>query len=223
MTETFSAAAWARNLPVFEAIRTMPFVTGLADGTLPLDRFRHFIIQDSHYLIAFARALALAAAKAPDAAGIVQFSRAAHDSVVVERALHDDYFVRFGISAEDFAATPLSPVCDHYVQFLIAKGHAEPYPVVLAAVLSCFWIYAEVGRDILARAVRPNPYDAWIETYAGDEFNVVVRAAIEATDRAAAAADPATVAAMHAAYSRASQLEWMFWDSAWRLGDWPIG
>ncbi|MCK0197343.1 thiaminase II [Ancylobacter sp. 6x-1] len=223
MSETFSSAAWSRTLPIFEAIRTMPFVTALADGTLPLDRFRHFIIQDSHYLIAFARALALAAAKAPEAAEIVQFSRAAHDSVVVERALHDDYFVRFGIAPEDFTQTPLSPVCDHYVNFLVAKGFAEPYPVVLAATLPCFWIYAEVGRDILARAVRPNPYDAWIDTYAGEEFHDVVRAAIAATDRAAAQADPLTLVAMHAAYRRACQLEWMFWDSAWRLADWPVG
>ena len=220
--DSFSAETWRRSLPVFEAIRTMPFVQALADGTLPLDRFRHFIIQDSHYLIAFARALALAAAKAPDAAGIVQFSKAAHDAVVVERSLHDDYFERYGISAADFATTPLSPVCDHYVNFLVAKAHAEPYPVVLASTLACFWIYAEVGRDILARAVRPNPYDAWIDTYAGDEFNDVVRAAIEATDRAAATASPEIVEAMHAAYARAGQLEWMFWDSAWRLADWPV-
>jgi thiaminase/transcriptional activator TenA len=223
MTETFSATAWQRNLPVFDAIRTMPFVEALADGSLSLDRFRHFIIQDSHYLIAFARALALAAAKADDPAGIVQFSQAARDAVVVERSLHDDYFVRFGISREDFTDTPLSPVCDHYVNFLVAKAHAEPYPVVLATVLPCFWIYAEVGRDILARAVRPNPYDAWIDTYAGEEFHEVVRAAIEATDRAAVKAAPETLAAMHAAYGRASQLEWMFWDSAWRLAQWPVG
>ncbi len=26
---------------------------------------------------------------------------------------------------------------------------------------------------------------------------------------------------MHEAYKRACQLEWMFWDSAWREADWP--
>ena len=29
-------------------------------------------------------------------------------------------------------------------------------------------------------------------------------------------------ARMHAAYRRASQYEWMFWDSAWRLEAWPV-
>jgi thiaminase/transcriptional activator TenA len=27
---------------------------------------------------------------------------------------------------------------------------------------------------------------------------------------------------MHAAFTRATQLEWMFWDSAFRLETWPL-
>lgn len=219
----FSAEAWDRTLPVFEAIRTMPFNEALATGTLSMERFRHYMIQDAHYLIAFGRALAIAAAKADDPDGLVQFSEAAGVAVVVERSLHVEFFERFGVSPQDFAATPLSPVCHHYTSFLMATAYAEPYPVVLAGLLPCFWIYAEIGRDILARATRPNPYDAWIDTYAGEEFHEAVRGVIATTDRAAASASPATIKRMHAAYARACQLEWMFWDSAWRLAEWPVG
>ena len=45
---------------------------------------------------------------------------------------------------------------------------------------------------------------------------------IEATDEAAAAASPNGRAKMHAAFTRATQLEWMFWDSAYRLEAWPV-
>ncbi|MCS0495165.1 thiaminase II [Ancylobacter mangrovi] len=219
---TFSAQAWQANLPVYEAIRTMPFNMALADGTLPGERFRHYMIQDAHYLIAFGRALAIAAAKADDADGLVQFAQAAQVAVIVERSLHTDFFRSFGVDPAEFEGTEMSPVCHHYTSFLIATAHAESYPVVLAALLPCFWIYAEIGRDILARAVRPNAYDAWIDTYAGEEFHEAVRAVIATTDRAAATASPDVLARMHEAYRRASQLEWMFWDSAWRLGAWPL-
>lgn len=218
----FSDEAWARNLPVFEAIRTMPFNEALAAGTLDVARFKHYMIQDAHYLIAFGRALAIAAAKADDADGLVQFAEAAKVAVVVERSLHADFFTSFGIAPEEFAQAQLSPVCHHYTSFLMATAYGEPYPVVLAGLLPCFWIYAEIGRDILARAVRPNPYDAWIDTYAGEEFHEAVRAVIATTDRAAEGASLAVRARMHEAYGRASQLEWMFWDSAWRLADWPV-
>jgi len=92
----------------------------------------------------------------------------------------------------------------------------------LGALLPCFWIYAEVGRDIHARARPNNPYQAWIDTYAGEEFHIAVRAMIAATDEAAELASPSARERMHAAFRRAAQLEWMFWDSAYRLEDWPV-
>ena len=173
----------------------MPFNAALADGTLCEDRFKHYIIQDAHYLIAFGRALAIAAAKADDPDGIVQFAEGAKVAIIVERGAACRLLQALRCHAEDFAATPLSPACHHYSHYLLATAWAEPYPVVLAALLPCFWIYAEVGRDIHARAARPNPYQAWIDTYAGEDFHAAVRAVIATTDRVAAKASPETLSA----------------------------
>ena len=85
-----------------------------------------------------------------------------------------------------------------------------------------FWIYAEVGRDIHARAVAVHPYRAWIDTYAGEEFHTAVRDVIAATDEAADGASPHLRERMYAAFRRATQLEWIFWDSAYRLEAWPV-
>ena len=222
MPVAFSQEAWERNAPLYEAIRTMPFNAELAQGTLSEAAFKQYIVQDAHYLIGFGRALALAAAKAPTADRIVHFAKAAEVAIVVERSLHGSFFVTFGIGPEDFEATPLSPACHHYVSYLLSTAYAEPYEVLLGALLPCFWIYAEVGRDIHARAAKANPYQAWIDTYAGEEFHAAVRAMIEATDEAAAGAAPGLRARMHGAYARAAQLEWLFWDSAYRRETWPV-
>jgi thiaminase/transcriptional activator TenA len=45
---------------------------------------------------------------------------------------------------------------------------------------------------------------------------------IAATDEAAELASPNARERMHDAFRRAAQLEWMFWDSAYRLEDWPV-
>ena len=45
---------------------------------------------------------------------------------------------------------------------------------------------------------------------------------IATTDRVAQTQSPETLKAMHQAFTRATQLEWIFWDSAWNLGDWPV-
>ncbi|GJE58084.1 TenA family protein [Methylobacterium trifolii] len=218
----FSREAWARNAAAYETIRTMPFNAELAAGTLSPERFTRYIVQDAHYLIGFGRALSLAAAKAPDPEGIVLFSRAAQEAIVVERALHGGFFRDYGIAPETFAATPLTPPCDHYVSYLLATAYAEPFEVLLGALLPCFWIYAEVGRDIFSRAGPGNPYRAWIDTYAGEEFGLAVAAMIAATDAAAAGVSPALRERMHRAFTHATRLEWLFWNGAYDGAGWPV-
>jgi thiaminase/transcriptional activator TenA len=218
----FSREAWDRNAATYEVIRTMPFNAELAAGTLSEARFTDYITQDAHYLIGFGRALTLAAAKAPEADRIVQFAKSAEGAIVVERALHGSFFRQYGITSQVFEHTPLSPACHHYVSYLVATAYGEPYEVLLGALLPCFWIYAEVGRDIHARAAPANPYRAWIDTYAGEDFHAAVRAMIAATDEAAEGASPSLRERMQAAYTRATQLEWIFWDSAFRLERWPV-
>jgi thiaminase/transcriptional activator TenA len=218
----FSCDAWETNAKIYDLIRTMPFNAELAAGTLSEARFKHYITQDAHYLIGFGRALAVAAAKAPNPDRIVQFAKAAEVAIIVERELHDSFFRQYGIAADVFANTPLSPACHHYVSCLLATAYAEPYEVVLGALLPCFWIYAEVGRDIHARAAPVHPYRAWIDTYAGEEFHGAVRDVIAATDEAAKGASSQLRQRMHGAFRRATQLEWVFWDSAYRLETWPV-
>ena len=117
----FSAAAWGAPLPPYEQIRDMPFIRELGAGPLSLPRFQHSIIQDTHYLVAFGQALAVAAAKAQDPAQILHFAEAAQSAIAVERGSHTDFIRRFGLDAESVAATPLWPTCHHYTTFLPGK------------------------------------------------------------------------------------------------------
>ncbi len=219
---SFSATAWARNEAAYETIRTMPFNAELAEGTLSRATFEHYIVQDAHYLIGFGRALALAAAKAPHPDRIVQFVDAAKEAIVVERALHGSFFEEWGIDSNTFADTPVSPACHHYVSYLIATAFAESYEILLAALLPCFWIYAEVGRDIHSRAAAGNPYQKWIDTYADEDFHEAVQGMRTAADEAASGATAETRDAMLSAYNAATQLEYIFWESAYHRRDWPL-
>jgi thiaminase/transcriptional activator TenA len=219
---SFSGEAWSRNADLFETMRDMRFNADLMAGRLEIERFRHYIIQDAKYLIAFGQSLALASAKSDHPAHMVQFARGAIEAVMVERALHAEYFAAFGIDDAVVAQTPASPVCHHYSCFLLATGFREPLAVHLAAMLPCFWVYREVGRHIHAHAGADNPYRAWIDTYAGEEFAAAVDAVIATTDAVAAEAGEGLRPAMHAGFTRAMQLEWMFWDSAYDQRAWPL-
>ncbi len=215
---SYCTEAWDRIGPVYRKILDMPFNRELAAGTLARDRFVFYLLQDAHYLIHFGKALAVTAARAPDTAAMTRFASSAHDCVVVERALHETFFKEFGISPKVATTTRPSPTCSHYIHFLLATAHNAPYEVSVAALVPCFWIYWEVGKHLLEIASPDNPYQAWIDSYADEAFADGVRAIIEIADRVAS---PSIRAEMNQAFERASILEWMFWDSAYRRESWP--
>ena len=214
--DRFSRTVWDANLPRYEAIVAMPFNVKLADGTLSMDAFRRYIIQDAHYLDGFARALALAAAKADCAEQVAMLAGSAAGVIHVERSLHETYFQQFGVTRDEFIATAPTPACSHYVSFLLSTAALEAFPVAVAALLPCFWIYREVGQSIAARAADDNSFRTWIETYSGAAFDASVNRMIHLTDALAEAASDETRRRMEQAFARSTVLEWMFWDSAYR-------
>jgi thiaminase/transcriptional activator TenA len=217
----FSDRVWQRTTPLREAIHALPFNRELAAGTLKRDIFQFYIVQDALYLDQYARALALAGARGPDGATLRAFGHYAIEAIAVEQALHERYLKEFGVNPESLATAEPSPDCLGYTSFLMATAYHEPWEVLVAALLPCFWLYWDVGTTIAKTTATNNPYRAWIDTYADDGFGEAVRAVIAATDRAAAAANAKVRDRMATAFIRSCQYEWLFWDGAWHQRSWP--
>lgn len=217
----FSEAAWQKAAALRAAIGRLPFITELTDGSLARAQFQAYITQDALYLGQFSRALALAAAKAPDATLVQQFAHSAVGAVTVEQALHETYLREFGVDPATVPMAEPSPDCFAYTSFLLATAHQEPWPVLVAALLPCFRIYWDVGCTISANAAPDNPYRAWIDTYANPDFGASVQRMMATVDRAAEESPPAVRDRMLVAYIRASQYEWLFWDGAYQQRGWP--
>ena len=219
---SFSADAWKNNADIYTKIIEMPFNQEMISGKLNSKKFQFYMVQDAHYLIAFSKSLSILASKAQVSEEIIQFAEAAKVAIVVERSLHETYFQRFGLTRSDVENIEMSPVCDHYVNFLLATTTNNSYEVGVATILPCFWIYAEVGKHIYHQSVGKNPYLDWIDSYASEEFEESVNHVIKTTDHAAADASKTTIKMMHHVFRRATQLEWMFWDSAYQMQSWPV-
>lgn len=220
---SFTETIWADVAPLRRAILDQPFLSELAAGTLEAESFRQYIVQDSLYLAEYARALALAAARAPTAAGRLEFSDGAKVAVQVEEALHQAFFAQFGVTAEMAHSSEPSPACLAYTSYLNALAATRSYAELVAGILPCFWVYWEVGCHVKPRAASPNPYAPWIETYAAPAFGEATERVRALVDEAARDASPAVIEGMRAAFRQATRYEWMFWDSAYRREVWPIG
>ncbi|HAM55750.1 MAG TPA: thiaminase II, partial [Candidatus Rokubacteria bacterium] len=140
----FTDECWHAIARIYTEILRHPFVTGLTDGSLPRESFRFYAVQDALYLRDFARALSLAAARAPREDWIIMFNEHAAGALKVERTLHESFFRDFGLSPDEVAATPLAPTNLAYTSYLLAVAHGGPFHEALAALLPCYWIYWEV-------------------------------------------------------------------------------
>lgn len=219
---TFTKELWAAMEPIYTAILAHPFVRGLTDGSLPREAFRFYAVQDALYLREFARALSVAAARAPEDDWIIMFNEHAATALRVERGLHEGFFREFGLTPDVVAATPLAPTNQAYTSYLLAVAYGAPFHENVAALLPCYWIYWEVGKA-LERAGSPDPlYARWIATYASEDFGAVVRAVLGAVDAVAARLGTAERGAMRGHAVTTARYEWMFWDMGHRQERWPV-
>ena len=219
---SFTAECWRAITPIYDAILKHPFLRGLTDGSLSRDAFMFYVVQDAHYLRDFARALSIAAAKAPREEWIITLNEHAAGALRVERSLHETFFREFGLSEKDVAATPLAPTNLAYTSYLLAAAYGGPFHEALAAVLPCYWIYWEVGKELERAGSRDPLFSRWIGTYASEEFGSIVRAVLEMADTTASRLGDDERAIMRRHFVTTSRYEWMFWDMGSRMEAWPV-
>jgi thiaminase/transcriptional activator TenA len=203
---------------VWEAQHRHPFVTGIGDGTLDVERFKVWLRQDWLFLIEYARMLALGAARAPDPATMTRFAGLTRAILEDEMSLHRSYAEQFGISESELDAEQMLPTTQGYTDFLVRTASQGDFAELVAALLPCMWGYSELGLRLAERA-RPadERYADWIEMYASDEFAELAAWCRDLTDRI----EGGDRGRMERAFATSSRYELAFWEMAWSGERWP--
>jgi thiaminase/transcriptional activator TenA len=222
MGDRLTSELWEDIADVYGAILDHPFLAGLADGSLPHDAFAFYVVQDALYLRHYARALAAVAGRAPDVAATEMFARHAADAIAVERELHDSLLADLGIDPAEAAGAEMAPTTLAYTSYLLATVHGGSYAEGVGAVLPCYWIYWEAGKELLRRGSPDPAYQKWIATYGAGEFGEVVRDVLAATDRLGDGLAPDERSRVRGHFRVTSRYEWMFWDMGYRQETWPV-
>ena len=213
----WSNLAWNTTEPVYNKILKLSFLHELMDGSLPREKFYFYLQQDAIYLSEYGKILAAIASRLQNKHHRTSFFHFASNTIIVEAALHASY-----LKDSPQASYPgPSPSCLLYTGFLSNQLLCYPIEIALASVLPCFWIYHKVGEHIIRHQNKGNnAYQAWIDTYGGIEFVNMVEQAIAICDEVAENSFFKTE--MTEAFLYASKMEWMFWESAYRMEAWPV-
>lgn len=221
--DRFTSRLWAGIDSIYQDILRHPFLDGLADGTLDRQVFRFYVLEDALYLHEFARAVAILGGKAPHPDITAALCGDAVATIEAEREQLGQFISELGGSRDELFVRQPAPTNRAYTSYFLSQVHAQPFHEGLAAVLPCYWIYAEVGKELLKRPSSPDPlYRRWIESYGSEEYDAVVQRVVQLTDEVAEGLGPDARKAMAQHFVMSSRYEWMFWDMAWRQEAWPL-
>ena len=203
---------------ILNQIKEHPFIAKLMDGSLPTDIFHFYISQDALYLSEYKNVLAILGSRCQDENDTQFFLDSATGIINVENVLHQNFLKNNEINNEP------SPTCELYISYLSRIVNTKSIEEGIAAVLPCFTIYKEVGDYIKENQTnrKDNPFQNWINTYGGEDFAKSVKHAINIANIYAESASETTLNKMNVAFEKASKLEWMFWDSAYKKEKWTI-
>ncbi|HXZ66637.1 MAG TPA: thiaminase II [Streptosporangiaceae bacterium] len=221
----FSARLRTDCAQIWSGLHAHPFLRELAGGTLPLAKFRFFIEQDLLFLPAFARCMALGAAKSQRETELEFFSRQLDGIVRLEipsnrRLLAQ--LVSLG-AADEGGSLAMAPANAAYTSFLLATAYGGGPLEITAAILPCSWSYVEIAGQ-LADAIAPHPvYSDWVGFYLQAEEAALVQDMRDSFDRMARAEAVSEDARQRLAdiFRTSSRLEGMFWQMAYTLDQWP--
>lgn len=205
--------------PIWDQCLRHPFVTGIGDGTLSVEKFRYFMLQDYLYLFDYARVFALGVVKARDGALMRIFARNVDAILGGEMNLHRNYMARLGITEEQVPA--VRPALDNlsYTHYMLSVAERGGPMEITAAILACSWSYAEIGRSL---AVRPGAaehpfYGEWIQGYASADYAAANQALIALMDRLAENAPEEQLVYLTEVFVNCSRYELGFWNMAWEM------
>ncbi len=224
-TEAPSQRYRAESDAIWQQLHEHPFIVELAEGTLPLDKFRFFIEQDNMYLEEYARCLAMGAAKSRTEAETRHFVAHLNQNLDAEiPANHEMLAKAIELGAEDRGGTrAMAPANMAYTGYMrrlsITGGPLE----ILASLLPCAWSYTEIAGRLRERTDATHPvYGRWVSHFANPasvetveemirDFDELIEGEAQTEERRREIGE---------IFATSSRLELMFWEMAYTMDQW---
>ena len=158
----------------WDAATDHPFCKELADGTLPLDKMRWYLVQDYKFIDEFVRLLATAIAHAPKLADRIPMAQ----FLGLVTSTENTYFLRsfeaLEVSTEDQNA-PAAPATRAFQDLMHAARTSGRYEQMLAVLIVAEWSYLTwANRYKNYSTDLPFWFSEWIDLRTGEGFENVV-------------------------------------------------
>lgn len=208
---------------IFEACYNHPFVRGIAEGKVEKEQLIHYVKQDFEYLNAMIQTKAYGLTKCTKREDMEIFNASINFILNSETHPHHNFCEVAGVKYEDLQGFPLSPTAQHYISHMLNVSQKGTLGESIAVSLPCPWIYYYIGERMM-REYQPNqthPFYEWISFY-GTAEKKIMNAYLKMLDELAEQAPAEEQQRMKDHFMASCQLEYMFFDMAYKVEEWPV-
>ena len=198
-----------------------PFVTQMAEGTLPAEKFRYYMLQDYLYLKDYVKIFAAIIQKADDFEQIRFLSEQLSNTVGETLRTHIPFMKRLGITEEEIRDA--RPHIDNsaYSHYMLCEAQTGDLLTGLVALLNCSWSYAYIAEKTAERfpnALSDERYGSWFAGYVSSEYRQTNAALIDRIDALGAFVSEAESERLCEIFEKCSLFDLRFWDMVYAMG-----
>ena len=203
---------------LWERMVTHPFVLELGEGTLPVEKFARYFVQDYIFVRTLAKVVGLAVAKAPSLEAAQPLSPFLHTLLNAEKALFFRAFEELGVAPADYLNAVALPTGQAIASFMLATAYDGTFDDIVTMLLVTEWTYYDWATRLAQAGKQPRHrmYREWIDIHAARELGDFVAALKHHVDTAA----PADAAPrLTKLFGDTLRHEYRFWDMAYHGED----
>ncbi len=160
------------SMDIWEAYLKHPFIIELQQGTLDIEKFKNYIVQDSIYLKEYARVYALGMYKSKTLKEIQNFYSILSFVNADETSTRLKYLKEWNITQEDIEVAEVKKENKEYIDFMMKIAEKQQVPEILMATLPCMFSYCYIGKEIKKNNpnIESTKYWDFIQDYASDLY-----------------------------------------------------
>ncbi|MGL4362779.1 MAG: thiaminase II [Cellulosilyticaceae bacterium] len=203
---------------IWDSYLNHPFINEIGNGTLPINKFKNYLIQDYLYLIQYAKLFAIGVLKSNTVEDLKRFKNGIDGSLEDETAVHIRYLKTFGITPLDAEQCVSHKTNISYTSYMLSVACTGDLKELMATLLPCIWSYGYIGKYLAStysENLSTNNYADWINSYNSIEYQQSCEKWIKFMNDLTLHCSPEEKKHLSTIFKRSSAFELDFWDMAY--------
>jgi len=200
---------------------THPFVVEMGNGTLPVEKFRAYFLQDYVFVHDLVAMTSMGLAKAPTFLGANQLHQFLAGILNPENDLFVRAFKELGVSEEEYAAASASSVTQAFGDFMVRTGLEGSFEDIVTILYVTEGTYLDWGTRLLEAGKRPRQpiYREWIDIHGPQVLGAFVAWLGQHLDSVQLGSQRSRIERI---FHTALRYEYLFWEGAYHgSAPWP--